>query len=140
MAAQPVSVAIAAKGTTAGPVDDDLKQAGTIETPSSHSPSDDAALTEEEFVSNPFLDPKIAEHYRALYEHNQYECRHVFDPDLEWSKREERKLVHKLDWHVALWACIMFFALNVDRSNLGQAVSDNMLPQLGLTTNDYNTG
>jgi hypothetical protein len=29
----------------------------------------------------------------------------------------------------------MFFALQVDRGNLSQAVSDNMLNQLGLSTN-----
>lgn len=34
----------------------------------------------------------------------------------------------------------MFFALQVDRSNMSQAVSDNMLDQLGLSTNEYNYG
>ena len=89
---------------------------------------------------NPFLDPKVAEHYRRIYEDAQYECRHVFDPSLEWTAEEEKKVVRKLDWRVALWSCIMFFALNVDRKNIGQAVSDNMLDQLNLTTNDYNYG
>lgn len=34
-----------------------------------------------------------------------------------------------------LYQCTMFFALQVDRGNLSQAVSDNMFDQLGLTTN-----
>lgn len=33
----------------------------------------------------------------------------------------------QLDWRIALPACIMFFALQLDRGNIVQAVADNML-------------
>ncbi|XDG05413.1 hypothetical protein ABKA04_005028 [Annulohypoxylon sp. FPYF3050] len=91
-------------------------------------------------IENPFLDTETAEYWRQVYENCQYECRHVFNPKLEWSAKEEKELVRKLDWKVCLWACVMFFGLQVDRGNLGQAVSDNMLDDLGLDTNDYNYG
>ncbi|KAG9564269.1 putative pantothenate transporter, partial [Aureobasidium melanogenum] len=89
---------------------------------------------------NPFKDPKVAEYYRDLYEKAQYESREAFDPEIEWTAAEERSLVRRLDWHVCLWACIMFFALQLDRGNISQALSDNMLDDLGLTTNEYNYG
>jgi hypothetical protein len=99
-------------------------------TPSEHS------LDEK----NPFSDPKVAEFYREVYESSQYECRGAFDPDLEWTPAEEKRIVRKLDWRVCAFACFAFFALQVDRGNLAQAVSDNLLKDLNLTTNDYNTG
>ena len=39
-----------------------------------------------------------------------------------------------------MWQCIMFFGLQVDRGNLAQAVSDNMLDDLGLDTNGKHPG
>jgi hypothetical protein len=39
-----------------------------------------------------------------------------------------------------LWTCIMFCALEMDRANIRQAVTDDLLPEMGLTTNDYNVG
>jgi hypothetical protein len=89
---------------------------------------------------NPFKDPKVAEYYRDLYEKAQYESREAFDPEIEWTAAEEKSIVRRLDWHVCLWACIMFFALQLDRGNISQALSDNMLDDLGLTTNEYNYG
>ncbi|KAL1851439.1 hypothetical protein VTK73DRAFT_9417 [Phialemonium thermophilum] len=89
---------------------------------------------------NPFSNPVVAEKWRETYEKSQYECRHVFDPTITWTPEEERRLVRKLDWRVCLWACIMFFGLQVDRANLGQALSDNMLDDLHMNTNDYNYG
>ncbi|KAG4031430.1 hypothetical protein MFRU_009g02030 [Monilinia fructicola] len=91
-------------------------------------------------VKNPFLDPDVREHWTEVYEKSQYECRHFFDPDFTWNEEEERRLVRRLDWRVCLWACVMFFGLQVDRGNLVQAVADNLLNDLGLSTNDYNTG
>ncbi|KAF7915734.1 hypothetical protein BELL_0074g00240 [Botrytis elliptica] len=92
------------------------------------------------FAKNPFLDPDVREHWTGVYEKSQYECRHAFDPNFTWTEEEERRLVRRLDWRVCLWACIMFFGLQVDRGNLTQAVADNLLDDLNLSTNDYNFG
>uniref|UniRef100_A0A8H7N2R5 Major facilitator superfamily (MFS) profile domain-containing protein n=1 Tax=Bionectria ochroleuca TaxID=29856 RepID=A0A8H7N2R5_BIOOC len=78
-----------------------------------------------------------AVHYEPIPE---YEGRHRYDPKAEWTPQEEKKLVRKLDKRICSWVCLMFFALQLDRGNISQALSDNMLNDLGLTTNNYNYG
>ncbi|KAK6465486.1 allantoate permease [Scheffersomyces coipomensis] len=95
---------------------------------------------EEEDSSNPFIDTKLSDYYSRVYETSQYECRHLFDPNFNWSKHQDKIIVHKLDKVIALFACLMFTGLQLDRGNLPQAISDNMLEDLNLTTNDYNRG
>jgi len=48
---------------------------------------------------NIFSDPTVAAHYVSVYEKAHYECRHVFDPTLAWTKKEEKTVIRKLDWH-----------------------------------------
>ncbi|AGO11524.1 AaceriAER444Wp [[Ashbya] aceris (nom. inval.)] len=89
---------------------------------------------------NPFADPSVADYYRKVYDDAKYECRHAFDPKLSWTKEEERRIVRKIDIHVALAACLLFAAFQIDVGNLGQAVGDNMLDDLNMDTNQYNLG
>ncbi|GAB7326800.1 hypothetical protein MBLNU13_g10740t1 [Cladosporium sp. NU13] len=134
--ADPLPVALTADGKKSL---DTTQKPGFVDSSSKLS-ADSLPVSEAELKANPFLDPVVAETYRQIYNEAGYECREAFDPDLQWTQEEEKKLKRKLDLHVAFWACVMFFALNVDRGNLKQAIADNLLDDLGLTTNDYNTG
>ncbi|KAJ9108708.1 hypothetical protein QFC21_000028 [Naganishia friedmannii] len=79
---------------------------------------------------------------------DSWENKHRWDPKATWTEEELKKLTRKLDWRVTLVACICFAALQLDRGNvslgqfmtIGNALSDGMLADLHLTTNQYNYG
>ncbi|KAJ3572306.1 hypothetical protein NPX13_g5094 [Xylaria arbuscula] len=85
-------------------------------------------------------DSENIEEYKALYIHPQWENLSAFDPLFRWTYREENAVRHKVDLKIMVWVCIMFAALNIDRNNILNAVSDNLLDDLGMTTSDYNVG
>lgn len=79
-----------------------------------------------------FDDPEIAKNFQPT---EKYENLHRFDPSARWTWAEELPLINKIDWKITLWACIAFFALDLDRGNLSQANTDNFLEDLSMSTN-----
>ncbi|KAL6362724.1 hypothetical protein LRP88_04028 [Fusarium phalaenopsidis] len=97
-----------------------------------NKPADLDAIATERSV---FDDPDLAPFYQPPPE---YENFHRFDPSERWTYREERAVRRKTDLKIFVWILVMFFGLNIDRGNLGNAAADNLLDDLNINTNDYN--
>ncbi|KAI1452391.1 MFS general substrate transporter [Annulohypoxylon moriforme] len=81
--------------------------------------------------------PDIASQYKPR---EDWENLHRFDPRARWTWADESKVVWKIDWRIMAWTAIMFTAMELDRANLAQSLTDNFLEDMRMTTDDYNLG
>ncbi|KAK5166080.1 uncharacterized protein LTR77_008341 [Saxophila tyrrhenica] len=61
-------------------------------------------------------------------------------PDSTWTAEEERRVVRKLDFLVMPLLIVAFFALQLDRGNIGNALTDYFLDDVGITQSQFNDG
>ncbi|CAK7229800.1 hypothetical protein SCUCBS95973_007350 [Sporothrix curviconia] len=57
-----------------------------------------------------------------------------------WTEEEEKAVVRKVDRIVMPVLILVFFGLQLDRSNAGNALTDHFLANVGITQNQFNIG
>ncbi|KAF5363117.1 hypothetical protein D9757_011723 [Collybiopsis confluens] len=63
-----------------------------------------------------------------------------FIPNLVYLHEEEVKVIRTLDTRLFPWILLTTFVLNMDRTNLSNAITDNLPADLGFTTDTVNLG
>ncbi|KAH7052381.1 major facilitator superfamily domain-containing protein [Macrophomina phaseolina] len=58
----------------------------------------------------------------------------------DWTEEEEKKLVRKIDMILMPLLVLPFIALQLDRGNMGNAVTDNFMEDVGISQAEYNVG
>ena len=49
--------------------------------------------------------------HNAIAPHESYEGRHRYDPHVEWTAAEEKRVVRKTDLYLLSWLCVMVSVL-----------------------------
>ncbi|KAK0656875.1 alternative sulfate transporter [Cercophora newfieldiana] len=62
------------------------------------------------------------------------------DEDFTWTEEEEKALVRRIDLLVMPLLIMGFFVLQLDRGNIGNAMTDFFLQEVGITQNQFNVG
>ncbi|KAG2215422.1 hypothetical protein INT46_001385 [Mucor plumbeus] len=60
--------------------------------------------------------------------------------DFTWTPEEEVQVLNILDKYLMVFILIMTFVLNMDRTNISNAISDNLAADLGFSNDGVNTG
>ncbi|KAH6619311.1 major facilitator superfamily domain-containing protein [Chaetomium sp. MPI-SDFR-AT-0129] len=60
--------------------------------------------------------------------------------ELTWTEEEEKALVRRLDFLIMPLLILGFFALQIDRGNIGNALTDFFLRDVGITQFQFNVG
>ncbi|KAK9313196.1 major facilitator superfamily domain-containing protein [Lipomyces starkeyi] len=91
------------------------------------------------------------EHYGSLKKDSAWKNDSDLDHDTEieklmlegrraWDSEEEDVVRRKLDYRVMIWACTMFFSLQLIRNNIQNAISADFLTDANISQNIYNLG
>lgn len=62
-----------------------------------------------------------------------------YTPSIEYTPEEEARVIRILDSRLFTWVLLTTFVLNMDRTNISNAISDNMPSDLGFDINVVNT-
>lgn len=63
----------------------------------------------------------------------------LFIQGLDYTREEETQVIRILDTRLFPWVLLTTFVLNMDRTNISNAISDNLPQDLGFTINWVNT-